>query len=136
MASLTPHGPGFSFIDSVEVIAPSRLRATKWLDPQLPFFADHFPGEPLMPGVLLIESAAQAAGALWGTLGNTAVQERFALAQVLQFKLRQPALPGATLVIEVELEKDFGSLAQFAAEIKVDDSVVAAGKIVLAKPGA
>jgi len=134
MASLTPHGPGFSFIDEIELLASgNRLRATKWLDPALPFFADHFPGEPLMPGVLLIESAAQAAGALWGQLSKAAGLERYALAQVVQFKLQQRVGPGATIVIEVELEKDFGSLAQFLTEIHTEAGPAAVGKVVLSR---
>src|ERR1039457_2659280 len=69
--SLTPHGPGFSFIDSFEIIeSQKRGRGRKWLDPAAPFFADHFPGNPLMPGVLLIECAAQAAGVLWQPSGG------------------------------------------------------------------
>ena len=51
---LTPHGPGFSFLDTLAVVEPGkRARGTKWLDPKSAFFADHFPGNPLMPGVLL-----------------------------------------------------------------------------------
>ena len=66
--SLTPHGPGFSFLDSFEILEPGkRGRGRKWLNPKLAFFADHFPGNPLMPGVLLVECAAQAAGAAHST---------------------------------------------------------------------
>lgn len=140
--SLTPHGPGFSFIDVVEPLPgePPRLRATKWLDPAMPFFADHFPDRPLMPGVLIIEMAAQTAGALWGRLsgGTTTAPVAFSLAQVMDFRLRHPALPGDTLACEVELDRDFGSLAQFLVVVTLAGraDVVARGKIILARPSA
>jgi 3-hydroxyacyl-[acyl-carrier-protein] dehydratase len=138
--SLTPHGPGFSFIDSIEALDgnPPRLRATKLLSPELPFFADHFPQRPLMPGVLIIEMAAQAAGALLGRLSASAADPKvaFSLVQVTDFRLRHPALPGDTLVCEVEMEREFGSLAHFAATVRVAgrDDIVAEGKIILARP--
>lgn len=137
--SLTPHGDGFSFVDSVESLGdePPRLRTTKWLDPALPFFADHFPDRPLMPGVLILEMAAQAAGALWGRgEPSKAAPIAYSLAQVLDFRLRQSAHPGDTLVCDVQLERDFGALAQFSAEIKIagGEIVVALGKITLARP--
>ncbi|SDU05013.1 3-hydroxyacyl-[acyl-carrier-protein] dehydratase [Verrucomicrobium sp. GAS474] len=134
---LTPHGPDFSFIDAVEQIENDgetrRIRAKKWLDPQLPFFADHFPGAPLMPGVLLIESGAQAAGILWGDLLALESQARFSLAQVVSFKIQRPVLPGQTILVHARLERDFGPLAQFAVEIAEGDAVVASGKIILAR---
>jgi 3-hydroxyacyl-[acyl-carrier-protein] dehydratase len=126
--SLTPHGPGFSFVDSFELIEPGkRGRGRKWLDPAAPFFADHFPGNPLMPGVLLIECAAQTAGALWR-------QPSVAfLAAVTQFRFIKPVLPNQTLEIEVTLEKDFGALAQFDAVLRVGPDVVAQGRLTLSR---
>jgi 3-hydroxyacyl-[acyl-carrier-protein] dehydratase len=138
--SLTPHGPGFSFIDAIELVAddPPRLRATKFLDPALPFFADHFPQKPIMPGVLIIEMAAQTAGALLGRLSASADSPKvaFSLVQVVDFRLRHPARPGDTLVCEVEMEREFGSLAHFGATVRLAgrDEVVAQGKIILACP--
>ena len=130
-AGLTPHGPGFSFIDAFSVTEPGKAgRAAKRLDPELWFFRDHFPGNPLMPGVLLIESAAQAAGALWGALqGET--KKSYLLAQVEGFRLKRPVAPGAELTVEVVLEKDFGALAKFRAEIFVDSAMVACGQVTL-----
>jgi len=135
---LTPHGPGFSFIDAVEVLGdnPPRLLATKWLDPSLLFFEDHFPANPLMPGVLLVEMAAQAAGALWGRNENLDVSAvSFVLAQVQDFRLKRSARPGDTLICEVQLQNEFGALAQFSVEIRIRDgeSPIAGGKITLAR---
>jgi 3-hydroxyacyl-[acyl-carrier-protein] dehydratase len=137
--SLTPHGVGFSFVDAVELLGdhPPRLRATKWLDPTLPFFADHFPGQPLMPGVLIIEMAAQAAGALWGRAAKAGDRPiAFTLAQVNDFRLKRPAHPGDNLICEVQLEREFGALAQFSAEIRcaAGENIIATGNITLARP--
>jgi 3-hydroxyacyl-[acyl-carrier-protein] dehydratase len=130
-AGLTPHGPGFSFIDTFAVTEPGKAgRAGKRLDPDLWFFRDHFPGNPLMPGVLLIESAAQAAGALWGAVRGEA-KRSYVLAQVEGFRFKQPVMPGADLVIDVVLEKDFGTLAKFRAEISVNSAIVACGQVTL-----
>jgi 3-hydroxyacyl-[acyl-carrier-protein] dehydratase len=126
--SLTPHGPGFSFLDSFEILEPPKFgRGRKWLNPSAPFFADHFPGNPLMPGVLLVECAAQAAGVLWQQPGAAY------LAAVRDFRFRQPVVPGQTLEIEVTLEKEMGSIAQFDAVLRVDTTVVAQGKLTLSR---
>src|SRR5579862_5353513 len=122
--SLTPHGPGFSFIDSFEIIEPGkRGRGRKYLDPALPFFAHHFPGNPVMPGVLLIECAAQTAGVLWQQSGGAY------LASVGQFRFRKPVLPGQTLEIEVVLGKEMGAFAQFEATLRVGETVVTQGEL-------
>jgi 3-hydroxyacyl-[acyl-carrier-protein] dehydratase len=124
--SLTPHGPGFSFVDSFEVIEPGkRGQGSKWLDPASPFFADHFPGNPLMPGVLLVECAAQTAGALWQKPGAAF------LAAVTQFRFIKPVFPDQKLEIEVTLVKDFGTLAQFETILRVGEEVVAQGRLTL-----
>jgi len=133
--SLTPHGPGFSFLDEFVVTEPGkRGTGRKFLDPALPFFADHFPGEPLMPAVLLIEAAAQAAGALWASTLAAGAPKRFALAQVAQFKVQQPVRPGSTVETNVTLDQLLGSLAQFSVTLRVDGEEVALGRLVLSAP--
>jgi 3-hydroxyacyl-[acyl-carrier-protein] dehydratase len=126
--SLTPHGPGFAFLDSFEILEPGkRGRGRKWLNPAAPFFADHFPGNPIMPGVLLVECAAQAAGVLWRPSGTVY------LAAVSQFRFRKPVLPDQTLDIEVTLEKEMGTFAQFNAVLRVGPTVVSQGKVTLSR---
>jgi 3-hydroxyacyl-[acyl-carrier-protein] dehydratase len=133
--SLTPHGPGFSFLDAFEVTITGREgRGSKWLDPNLAFFADHFPGQPLMPGVLLIECAAQAAGALWASALAGDAPTHFTLAQVAQFKLQHPVGPGETIETQVVLDKIFGQLAQFDVTLRAGSTEVARGRIVLSQP--
>ena len=131
----TPHGPGFSFVDSL-VSGPgnNQLRATKFLDPASPFFADHFPSNPIMPAVLLIECAAQAAGCLWTQIVNNDRTISYRLAQVLGFKVLAPVYPDQTIITEVSLDRLFDGLGQFSAVIYRDEQVVANGKIVLANP--
>jgi len=132
MKSLTPHGEGFSFLDTFEITSASRRgRGTKWLDPKLSFFADHFPGKPMMPAVLLIECAAQTAGALWASkLGSTA-PAHFVLAQVLQFKILRSVFPGEKIETAVTFENSLGKLAQFEVVLSVNNIEVARGRIVL-----
>jgi 3-hydroxyacyl-[acyl-carrier-protein] dehydratase len=132
---LTPHGPGFSFLDAFVVTEPGkRGTGSKWLDPALPVFADHFPGEPLMPAVLLVEAAAQAAGALWASTLAEDAPKRFALAQIVQFKVLAPVRPGVTVESDVVLDQVLGGLAQFSVMLRVGSDEVARGRLVLSAP--
>jgi 3-hydroxyacyl-[acyl-carrier-protein] dehydratase len=133
---LTPHGPGFSFLDTFEVTEPGRAgRGRKWLDPKLAFFADHFPGRPLMPGVLLIECAAQAAGALWASILQEEPSRELVLAQVAHFKLLAPVAPGETVEAEIVFVAALGALAQFDATLRMGEKEVARGRLVMGRPG-
>ena len=130
----TPHGPSFQFIDEREIIeSGKKVRATKWLDPELPFFKDHFPEAPLFPAVYMIEAGAQAAGCLWGSSSEDLTPSRYLVARIMQFNIKQPVFPNQTLVIEAVLERDFGTLGQFQIELFVEGVTVAQGVIVLSR---
>ncbi len=129
---LTPHGPGFRFVDSFARNEANRGTGWKALDPSLPFFADHFPGRPLMPAVLLVECAAQAAGVLWMQETSNPETPLF-LAGIDQFRVLGAVVPGDTLETRVTLVKEFGALAQFEAECLVQERIVARGRFMMSR---
>jgi 3-hydroxyacyl-[acyl-carrier-protein] dehydratase len=130
---LTPHGPGFSFIDRFERTDVAAGRAWKTLDANAPFFADHFPNRPLMPAVLLAECAAQAAGTLWMSAEGNDPESPLFLASIDHFRILGPVGPGENIYTEVRLIKEFGILAQFEAECLVNHRAVARGCFVLSR---
>lgn len=131
-APLTPHGPGFCFVDRFERTGTSSGTGWKHLTGSEAFFADHFPGEPLMPGVLLVECAAQAGGILWMD-GKEDRSTPLFLASVDQFRIISSVLPGETLETRVVLGREFGTLVQVEAECFVGERTVARGCLVLSR---
>lgn len=131
-SSLTPHGPGFRFIDRFEREDERRGTAWKHLDASAPFFADHFPGRPLMPAVLLVECAAQAAGVLWMSESAQPDTPLF-LASIDQFRILGPVYPDSTIMTSIALVKELGPLAQFEAECTVEGHPVARGRLLLSR---
>lgn len=129
---LTPHGPGFRFLDTFTAASPTSGAGSFFLDPQLPFFADHFPGNPLMPAVFIIEAAAQTAGAVWGHSAESSTTPMF-VASVDQFRIQGPALPGDTLVTRAQLTKELGSLAVFEVECRIGERPVARGRLTMSR---
>jgi len=90
------------------------------------FFAGHFPGHPVMPGVLIIESMAQTAAVLVvETLGPESEGKLVYFMMIEGAKFRRPVHPGDQMRIHVKKERNRGSVWKFAAEAKVDGVVVA-----------
>jgi 3-hydroxyacyl-[acyl-carrier-protein] dehydratase len=122
-----PHGLSFRFVDRILEMTPGvRIVALKNVTGGDPHLQDHFPGNPLMPGVLLIEAMAQTAGLLLPE-GSSAV-----LAQIKEARFRRPVVPGDQIRISAERLGALGGLHRFAASASVDDSPVAEAEIVLA----
>lgn len=90
------------------------------------FFAGHFPGHPVMPGVLIIESMAQTAAVLVvETLGPGSEGKLVYFMMIEGAKFRRPVYPGDQMRIHVRKERNRGSVWKFTAEAKVDGLVVA-----------
>lgn len=138
---ILPHRPPFLFVDRVMKLEPHKLIvAERTLRAEEPQFAGHFPGRPIMPGVLVAEALAQTSGLLLGLSDKvTAAQppgrpKMFFLATT-NFKFTHPAEPGQVLVLRAELDKAFSGLYRFNAEATVGRNLVASGSLTLALVG-
>ena len=125
--SLIPHRDPFLWIDEAFEIAPGRLFAKKYIDPQLDVFRGHYPGRPVLPGVLLCEAAMQAGALLIalqaeGALGTGQVPVATRLNNV---KFKQMVRPGDTLDIAVDLTERVANAFFLTAAIKVGGKTVA-----------
>ncbi len=125
--SRLPHGISFQFVDRIlEMIPGKRVVALKNVSVDDPNLQGHFPGNPLMPGVLLVEAMVQTAGLLLPE-GSSAV-----LAQIKEARFRRPVVPGDQVRIEAEQGTGLGSLRRFTLQAGVDGTPVAEAEIVLA----
>jgi 3-hydroxyacyl-[acyl-carrier-protein] dehydratase len=127
----TPHGPGFRFLD--EFHFEGDLGIGRWhLDPELFFFKDHFPGNPLVPAALLLEFAAQACGAFWMGRMEAAETPLF-VASIDAMRILGPAKPGETLEVRVSLVRELGPLAQFEFETASSGRAISKGRVTLSR---
>ena len=128
VAAGLPHRPPFVFIEEIVELQPGRhAKCTKFFAASEPFFAGHFPGNPLVPGVILTEAMAQAAGVAAGQPGRA-----FRLSAIKLMKFLKPVLPGSSVTFTAEKAAEIGGLWQFHTKASVGDEVVAEGVIVLA----
>ena len=128
-----PHRYPFLMIDRViEFIGESELVAIKNITINEPYFQGHYPGEPVMPGVLQIEAMAQASGVLLLRQGSSENKTPF-LMSVDKVKFRRPVRPGDQLVINAKLTKTRGNkLAVAEATCTVGGNVVSSSELMFA----
>ena len=123
-----PHRPPFLMVDKVASIDGNKIIALKNLSMNEPFFAGHFPGHPIMPGVLQLEAIAQVAGILMlKKIENCGKIAYFMSAESV--KWRKPVLPGDTLRIEVELTKVRGKIGKAKGICYVDEEAVSEAEV-------
>jgi 3-hydroxyacyl-[acyl-carrier-protein] dehydratase len=132
--TLLPHRYPFLLIDRVlEVKKGQSIKALKNISFNEPFFQGHFPNKSVMPGVLIIEAMAQAAGLL-GTLGieegKRSTDSLFYLVGVAKVRFRKPAGPGDQLIIDVEFITLKRNIWKFRASAYVDSKLVTSAEIL------
>ena len=122
---LLPHRYPFLMVDRVVEITPGKtIIGIKNLTMNEVFFQGHFPGNPIMPGVLIVEALAQAAGILAlqsGAPGGKAVY----FLSIEKAKFRRPVVPGDQLRLEVSILQSRGNVWKFSGNASVEDKVVA-----------
>jgi UDP-3-O-[3-hydroxymyristoyl] N-acetylglucosamine deacetylase/3-hydroxyacyl-[acyl-carrier-protein] dehydratase len=123
---LLPHRYPFLLIDRVlELEPPGRALAVKNVSINEPFFAGHWPGRPIMPGVLILESVAQAAGVLIGASIEDPERKVAFIASIDRVKLRRPVVPGDQLHLEVRCDRIKNSSACIRGQAKVGEALAA-----------
>jgi 3-hydroxyacyl-[acyl-carrier-protein] dehydratase len=126
MAAL-PHRYPMLLVDRVEELILDRsVAAIKAVSINEPFFAGHFPGRPIMPGVLIVEALAQAAGVLAvESLGLAGSGKLVYFMAIDDAKFRTPVEPGVLLRLEVEFVQKRSSVCKFAGKALVNGKVTA-----------
>jgi UDP-3-O-[3-hydroxymyristoyl] N-acetylglucosamine deacetylase/3-hydroxyacyl-[acyl-carrier-protein] dehydratase len=120
---MLPHRPPFLLVDRILKMDDSRIVGVKSVTMNEDFFRGHFPGHPIMPGVLQLEAIAQVAGILLLKRMDVANQIAYFMSAE-EVKWRKPVVPGDVLVIEVEMTKVRGKIGKARGICKVDDEIV------------
>lgn len=124
-----PHRAPFIFIDRViETVPGEKAVCVKTFQAEEPFFSGHFPGDPIVPGVILTEALAQTAGIAAGPGGSG---KSYRLSAVKLMKFFKPARPLDEIVLRAEKTGGVGGLLQFGVSARVGGETVAEGVIVL-----
>ena len=138
IVQMLPHRYPFLLIDRVVAFDPHRrLTALKNVTINEPFFQGHFPGHPVMPGVLIIEALAQASGVL-NALSNTGSEQDhklYYLVKVDKARFSRVVVPGDQLVLEVEQKRMLRRMGLYLGVAKVDGVEVASAEILCAEGG-
>jgi len=129
-----PHSFPFRMIDRILKVEPGkRAIAVKNVSVDDPFLDGHFPKNPVLPWVLIVEAMAQTAGI--ASLPSSEKEEEGVpfLARIEEFRLKRNVVPGDQMTLEAEVLHLFSNLAKVKVLAKVSEEVVAEGTLILAK---
>lgn len=130
--SLLPHGPGFRFLDHLTSLQAGREgTATYTVRGDEPFLSGHFPGEPIFPGVLLVEAAAQLAGVVGQSDPAIAPLQGLKLTAVRGAKILGTARPGETIRLHASVSGRMNHLIQASASADVNGKTILETMITL-----
>lgn len=130
-----PHRYPFLLVDRVLDCTPGKsIRAIKNVSVNEPFFTGHFPHRPVMPGVMILEALAQAAGILAFVTAGVMPDEhsRFFFVGIDKARFRKPVEPGDQLVLKAELQRSFKGIWRFGTIAEVDGEEVATADMMVA----
>ncbi len=129
---LLPHRYPFLLIDRVvDHEAGESLSAIKNVTINEPFFEGHFPGQPIMPGVLVLEAMAQATGLLaFLKMGGSEENRLYMLVGIDKARFRGQVVPGDQLRIDIRLRREMRGIGMFDCEARVNGEVVAEAEMM------
>lgn len=131
--AVLPHRYPFLLVDRVDSLSDDRIVARKMVTQGEPFFQGHFPGHPVMPGVLIVEALAQAGALLAAPQVNfDPTRQAIYFLSIDKVKFRKPVVPGDALMLEVVPLRKGGSIWKMRGEAKVDGALVAEAEFVAA----
>lgn len=133
--SLLPHRYPFLLIDRVLDYVPGKsLHGIKNVSVNEPQFTGHFPQQPILPGVMILEALAQASGVLgYKSSGAPGENELYYFAGIDKARFRKPVVPGDVLHLHVELIKERRGIGRFVAIAKVDGEIACEAEIMCAR---
>ena len=123
--AILPHRYPFLLVDRIVEMEPERIVGIKQVTVNEPFFQGHFPDFPVMPGVLIVEAMAQAAGVLVLKSMPDRANKLVLLVAIENARFRRPVVPGDTLRMEMKIIKRKASVAKMAGIATVDGQVAA-----------
>ena len=127
-----PHGPAFRFLDKVLSLEPGQCATAEYtVRGDEPFLEGHFPGEPLFPGVLLVEAGAQLAGIVAQTRPGATPGVRLRLTALRAVKILGTARPGETIHFRARLLQRLWNLIQAEADATLNDRPILQAQITL-----
>lgn len=130
--AILPHAYPFLLVDRIVEIEPGkRAVGIKNVTYNEPFFPGHFPGRPIMPGVLIVEAMAQTAGVLvFNSLPEEERKKSVFFLGMDNVRFRKPVIPGDQLRMELEITRHRQSIWGFKGRALVDGNVVAEGDLL------
>lgn len=124
--SIIPHRYPFLLVDKIKEIEPrKRILGVKNVTINEPFFQGHFPGRPVMPGVLILEALAQTGAVLMLHSFPEAKNKLFYLASIKEAKFKKPVIPGDVLEMELTVERLKKNFVVMKGVARVEGQVVA-----------
>ena len=127
---ILPHRYPFLLVDRIVEMDTERIVGIKNVTHNEPFFTGHFPDFPVMPGVLIVEAMAQAAGVLVLKSINDRDRKLVLLVAIENARFRKPVVPGDTLRMEMKVIKRKASVAKMAGVATVDGVLVAEAEVM------
>jgi 3-hydroxyacyl-[acyl-carrier-protein] dehydratase len=130
--NILPHAYPFLLVDRIIEVEPGkRIVGIKNVTYNEPFFPGHFPGHPIMPGVLIVEAMAQTAGVLvFKSMPEEEKEKRVFFLGIDNVRFRKPVIPGDQLRLELEITKHRQSIWGFKGKASVDGKLVAEGELL------